>query len=185
MIIFERDKHTGFERSIELNSRLFQDRCIFLVGPIERFICQEVVQQLMILDSQKHDDIYLYINSGGGEVNSGMSIISCIDDIKSCVNTICLGECASMAGVLLSSGHKRYIYKYGEVMLHSIKSMFHGHNADIQISAARSEKLNNKLMGILAKNCGYTLEEMHQLTEHDLWMDAQEALEFGIVDYTI
>ena len=183
MIIFEKS-HYG-DRNIELNARLFEDRCVFLVGPIERFICQEVVQQLILLDNQSNNDIWLYINTGGGEVISGLSVISIINSLKSHVNTICLGECASMGGVLLSAGHKRYIYKYGEVMLHSIKSMFHGHNADIQISAERSERLNNKLMGILAKNCGYSLEKIHELTEHDLWMDAQEALEFGIVDYII
>ena len=184
MIIFERDKF-GYERNIELQSRLFEDRCIFLVGPVERMICQEVVQQLLILDSQNHKDIYLYINTGGGDVISGMSIISVIDDLKSNVNTVCLGECASMGSVILSAGHKRYIYKYGEVMVHSVKSGFYGHERDIQISAERSKRLNDKLMGILAKNCGYSLEEMHRLTEHDLWMDADEALDFGIVDYII
>ena len=114
MIIFERDRY-GRERNIDLDSRLFEDRCIFLVGSVEPIICQEIVQQLFILDNQNQNDIHLYINSGGGEVLSGMSIISVMDSLKSRVNTIVIGSAASMASVILSAGYKRYIYKYGEV----------------------------------------------------------------------
>jgi len=184
MIIFEPTRYG--ERNIELRAKLFEDRKIFLTGAINPIIIEEVIMQLLILDNQNNRPIWLYLSTNGGEVLSGMSLISAIERLSSPVNTVCLSNAMSMGAVILSSGTGyRYITKYGWVMIHSVKSGFYGHEKDIELAAENTKELNNMLMGILAKNCGYTLDEIKELTEHDLYLNAERAVKFGIVDQII
>jgi ATP-dependent Clp protease protease subunit len=168
----------------DLSSILFKDRVVFLTGAIEPFLAEKIIQQLFVLDALKTDDIFLYINSGGGEVISGLAILDCMNSIRSNICTIVQGASYSMACVLASAGAKgkRFITPHSEMMAHTVSSGYYGKDSDIQISAERTSRLNNTLMSILAKNCNRPVEEIVKATEHDKFFTAQEAVEFGLVD---
>ena len=139
---------------------------------------------MLFLNSQSDDDIYLYINSPGGSVTAGMAIYDTMNFIKADVCTICVGMCASMAAFLLSSGAKgkRMCLPNGEVMIHQPLGGAQGQATEIQIAAERIIKLKKKLNMELANNTGQKLNNIERDTERDHFMDASEALEYGIVD---
>lgn len=181
------DKENNIERSYDIYSRLLKDRIILLSGEIDDDIANSVVAQLLYLDSLNQDDIHLYINSPGGSITSGMAIYDTMNFIKSDVSTICIGMAASMAAFLLSSGKKkkRYILPNAEVMIHQPLGGAKGQATEIKIAAERILKLKDKLNKILAKNTKKNLKTIEKDTERDNFLDANEAIEYGIVDKII
>ncbi len=178
------EKENGRETAYDLYSRLIKDRIIFLSGEIDDEKANLVVGELLFLNSQSKDDIYLYINSPGGSVTAGMAIYDTMNFIESDVSTICVGMCASMAAFLLSSGTrgKRIALKNSEVMIHQPLGGAQGQATEIQIAAERIIKLKKKLNSILASNTGKSFSKITKDTERDYFMDAGEAQEYGIVD---
>ena len=181
------EKEANGERSYDIYSRLLKDRIILLNGEINDDLANSIVAQLLFLDSQNNNEISLYINSPGGSITSGMAIYDTINFIKSDVSTICIGINASMAAFLLSSGKKgkRYILPNAEVMIHQPLGGAQGQATEIKIAAERILKLKSKLNKILSENTNQPLEKVEQDTERDYFLDAKEALEYGIVDKII
>ena len=172
------------ERSYDIFSRLLKDRIIFLSGEINDTIANSIVAQLLYLDSLSNDDISLYINSPGGSISSGMAIYDTMKFIKSDVSTICIGIAASMAAFLLSSGEKgkRFILPNADVMIHQPLGGVEGQATDIKIATDRILNLKERLNKILAKNTGKNLKTIERDTERDNYLNACEAINYGIVD---
>jgi ATP-dependent Clp protease protease subunit len=165
----------------------FKNRNIYLWGPVEDKSAKDIVNRLLLLDADKPGkQINFYINSPGGVVTSGMVIYDTMRMIKSPVSTICMGLAASMGSILLSAGEKgkRFVFPHGEVMIHqpSLGGYFQGVSADLEIHAKQIQK--TKLLGaqILSDNCGQPFDKVLRDLERDYWMNAKEALEYGIVD---
>lgn len=176
------------ERSFDIYSRLLNERIVFLGEAIDDAVANTVVAQLLHLESSDPDkDISLYINSPGGSVTAGLAILDTMDFIKCDVSTICLGECASMAAVLLSAGAKgkRLALPNSMVMIHQPSGGAQGQQTEIQIVAEFMLKTRDRLNRILADNTGQSLETIQRDTERDNFMDAQQALEYGIVDKVV
>lgn len=178
------DKEEGVEKSFDIYSRLLKDRIVFLSGEINDEVANLIVSELLYLNSLNNEDIYLYINSPGGSVTSGMAIYDTMNFIKCDVSTICVGMCASMAAFLLSSGAKgkRVCLKNGEVMIHQPLGGVQGQATEIKIHAERIIKLKEKLNKILASNTGKDIKKIERDTERDYYLDSEEALEYGLVD---
>ena len=173
------------ERSYDIYSRLLNDRVIFLGEQIDDNVANSVVAQLLHLESADPDkDISLYINSPGGSVTAGLAILDTMDFIKCDVSTICLGECASMAAVLLSNGAKgkRLCLPNPMVLIHQPSGGAQGQQTEIAIVADFMLKTRNRLNKILADNTGQTLETIQNDTERDNYMTAEEAVAYGLVD---
>lgn len=173
------------ERSYDIYSRLLNDRIIFLGEQIDDNVANSVVAQLLHLESADPEkDISLYINSPGGSVTAGLAILDTMNFIKCDVSTICLGECASMAAVLLSSGTpgKRLCLPNSMVLIHQPSGGAQGQQTEIAIVADFMLKTRNRLNQILADNTGQTLETIQSDTERDNYMTAEEALAYGLVD---
>ena len=178
------EKTNAGERVYDIYSRLLKDRIIFISGEIDDDLANCVISQLLFLDSKNHEDINLYINSPGGNITSGMAIYDTINYIKSDVSTICVGMAASMASVLLSSGKKgkRYILPNAEVMIHQPLGGVKGQATEIKIVADRIIYLRNKLNKILSEKTGKDIKEIEKDTERDYYLNASDALEYGLVD---
>ena len=178
------DKEQNGERSYDIYSRLLKDRIIFLSGEIDDNNANTIVSELLYLDSINHNDISLYINSPGGSITSGMAIMDTMNFIKSDVKTICIGMAASMGAFLLSCGtkDKRFILPNAEVMIHQPLGGVNGQATEIKIAAERILKLKKKLNEILSKNTKQDLKKIEIDTERDYFMDADEALNYGIID---
>ena len=181
------DKEIGGERSYDIFSRLLKNRIILLSGEIDDNLANTVVAELLYLDSLSHDDISIYINSPGGSITSGMAIYDTMNFIKSDVSTICMGMAASMGAFLLSCGKKgkRYALPNSEVMIHQPLGGAEGQATEIKIAAERILKSRKKINEILASNCNQKIERIEKDTERDHFMDADEALEYGLVDKII
>ncbi len=181
------EKEASGERSYDIYSRLLKDRIIILNGEINDGLSNSVVAQLLYLDSLGNDDISLYINSPGGSISAGMAIYDTMNFIKSDVSTICIGMCASMAAFLLSSGSKgkRFALPNSEVMIHQPLGGAEGQATEIKIAAEHIIKVRKKLNKILAKNTGKNLLKIEKDTERDNYMDADCALEYGLIDKVI
>lgn len=171
----------------KMEKLFLEKRSIYLWGGVDDKSARDIVSKLLVLEADKPGkEIKLYINSPGGVVTSGMVIYDTIQLISSPVSTICMGLAASMGSILLSVGTKgkRLIYPHGEVMIHqpSLGGYFQATSADIEIHALQMEK--TKLLGaeILAKNCGKSVEQVLRDFDRDYWMDAKEAIAYGIVD---
>lgn len=181
------DKDIQGERSYDIFSRLLKERIIFISGEINDNVANSVIAELLYLDSLNHDDISIYINSPGGVISSGMAIYDTMNFVKSDVCTICLGIAASMAAFLLSSGTcgKRFILPNADVMIHQPLGGAEGQATDIKIAADRIVSLRERLNKILAKNTGKSLKLIERDTERDNYLNAEEALKYGIVDKII
>ena len=181
------DKEEGVEKSFDIYSKLLKERIVFLSGEITDEVANLIVSELLYLNSLGSDDIYLYINSPGGSVTAGMAIYDTMNFIKADVVTICVGMCASMGAFLLSSGckGKRMSLENGEVMIHQPLGGVKGQASDIQIHADRIIKMKKKLNSILASNTSKDISVIEKDTERDNYMDANEALEYGIIDKII
>ena len=173
------------EKSFDIFSRLLRERIIFLGTEIDDDVANSVVAQLLLLDSENPEkDIMLYINSPGGVITAGMAIYDTMNLIKADVQTICLGEAASMGAFLLSAGAKgkRMALPNAEIMIHQPSGGARGQETEIRIVAENILKTRNKLNEILAANTGKSVEEIARDTERDNYMTAQEAKEYGMID---
>lgn len=178
------------ERAFDIYSRLLKERIIFLVGPVDDHTANLVVAQLLFLESENPDkDIYFYINSPGGSVTAGLSIYDTMKFIKPDVQTLCLGQAASMGAFLLSVGTKgkRFALPNSRVMIHQplISGGLGGQASDIEIHARELLKLKEKLNQILAEHTGKSLEQIERDTDRDNFMSAQEAADYGLIDKVI
>lgn len=176
------------ERSYDIYSRLLNDRIVFLGEEVSDVSANLVVAQLLHLESQDADkDISLYINSPGGSVTAGLAILDTMNYIKCDVSTICLGECASMAAVLLSAGAKgkRYVLPNSMVLIHQPLGGAQGQQTEIAIVADFMLKTRKRLNKILSENTGQSIEKIQLDTERDNYMTAEEAKEYGLVDEII
>jgi ATP-dependent Clp protease protease subunit len=168
----------------------FEKRAVYLWGVVEDKSARELVTKLLLLDADKPgEEIKFFINSPGGVVTSGMVIYDTMRMLKSPVSTICMGLAASMGSILLSAGTKgkRYIYPHGEVMIHqpSLGGYMQGVSADLEIQAKQIKKTKEIGARILAENCGKKFEQVMKDFDRDYWMDAKEAIEYGIVDQQV
>ena len=173
------------ERSFDIYSRLLKERIIFLSGPIDDVTANLVVAQLLFLESENPEkDIYIYINSPGGVVTSGMAIYDTMRYIKPDVATICLGQAASMGALLLTAGTKgkRYALSNARVMIHQPLGGFEGQASDIEIHAKEIIALKQKLNQIIADHTGRKISDVERDTDRDNFMTAEEAKKYGIVD---
>lgn len=176
------------ERSFDIYSRLLNERIVFLGTEIDDHVANLITAQLLHLDSaDPGKDINLYINSPGGSVTSGLAIYDTMQYIKSDVSTVCVGQCASMAAVLLSSGAagKRYALPHSRVLIHQPWGGTQGQVTDIEIQAKEMLRMRDELDGILAEHTGQKREKIHADTERDNIMDAEEAKAYGLVDSVV
>lgn len=176
------------ERAYDIYSRLLKDRIIFLGSPINDAVANAVIAQLLFLDSQdKTQDIKIYINSPGGSVTSGMAIYDTMQYIKADVSTICIGMAASMAATLLAAGAKgkRFILPNAEVMIHQVMGGAEGQASDVKIHAERIIRMKESLNAILANLTGQPIDKVQIDTDRDRFMDAKEAIAYGLVDSII
>ncbi len=176
--------HRG-ERAYDIFSRLLKDRIIFLGTAITDEIANLVIAQLLFLESEDPEkDIYLYINSPGGVVTAGMAIYDTMQYIKPDVQTICMGQAASMGAVLLAAGApgKRYALPHSRIMIHQPMGGFEGQASEIEIHAREILRIREELNKILARHTGQPIEKIREDTERDYFLSAEEAKEYGIID---
>ena len=173
------------ERSYDIFSRLLRDRIVFVGGPINDDVANLISAQLLFLEAENPDqEINLYINSPGGSVTSGLAIYDTIQFIKPAVSTLCVGQAASMAALLLAAGTKgrRYALPHSRMMIHQLSGAFEGQAADIDVQAREALRLRDALNNILASHTGQSLRRIEKDTERDTFMNAQQAVEYGLVD---
>lgn len=182
-IVIEQSGRT--ERAYDIYSRLLRERIIFLGTSIDEHVANLIVAQLLFLEAEDPDkDIMLYINSPGGLVTAGLAIYDTMQYIKPDVCTICVGQAASMAAVLLAAGAKgkRYALKHSRIMLHQPIGAFQGQATDVEIQAKEILRLREILNSILAHHTGQDKEKIKQDTERDFYMSAEDAIEYGLID---
>ncbi|MCL6449037.1 MAG: ATP-dependent Clp endopeptidase proteolytic subunit ClpP [Armatimonadetes bacterium] len=173
------------ERAYDIYSRLLKDRIIFLGGPIDDYVANLAIAQMLFLEAEDPEkDIHLYINSPGGIVTAGMAIYDTMQYVKPPVSTICLGQAASMASFLLAAGTKgkRYALPYARIMLHQPLGGVQGQATDIDIHAREILRLRDIINELLAGHTGQPKEKIARDTERDFFMSAAEAKEYGIID---
>ena len=176
------------ERSYDIFSRLLKDRIIFLGMAIDDHVANLAIAQLLFLESDEPEqDIYLYINTPGGNVSSGLGIYDTMQYIKPDVQTICMGQAASMGALLLAAGAegKRFSLPNSRIMIHQPSGGFQGQHSDIQIQAKEITKVREVLDSILAKHCGLEVQQVHDDTERDRFMTGEEAKAYGLIDTVI
>jgi ATP-dependent Clp protease protease subunit len=173
------------ERAYDIYSRLLKDRVIFIVGPVEDYMANLVVAQLLFLESENPDkDINLYINSPGGSVSAGLAIYDTMQFIRCEVSTMCVGQAASMGAILMAAGapKKRLCLPHSRVMIHQPLGGFQGQASDIDIHAREILKVRAQLNEILAEHTGQTIDKIAKDTERDNFMDPQQAMDYGLID---
>lgn len=173
------------ERSYDIYSRLLKERIIFLTGPVEDHMATLVCAQLLFLEAENpKKEIALYINSPGGVVTAGMAIYDTMQFIKPAVSTLCVGQAASMGSLLLAAGHKdmRFATPNARIMVHQPSGGFQGQASDIERHARDIIKMKRRLNEVYVKHTGRTLEEVEKTLDRDHFMDADEALNWGVID---
>ena len=173
------------ERAFDIYSRLLKERVIFLVGPVEDYMANLVVAQMLFLESENPDkDIHLYINSPGGVVTAGLAIYDTMQFIKPDVSTLCIGQAASMGALLLAGGAagKRHCLPHSRVMIHQPLGGFQGQASDIDIHAREILAVRERLNKILAKHTGQPLEKIQGDTDRDNFMSGDDAVQYGLID---
>ncbi len=176
------------ERSFDIYSRLLKERVIFLVGPVEDYMANLVVAQLLFLEAENPDkDIHLYINSPGGSVTAGLSIYDTMQFIKPDVSTMCIGQACSMGAFLLNAGAKgkRFCLPNSRVMIHQPSGGAQGQASDIHIQAKEILTIRTKLNQLMASHTGQTIEKIELDTERDNFMSADQAKDYGLIDNVI
>ncbi len=176
------------DQGYDIFSRLLKDRIVFIGSDINDAVANVVIAQLLFLESENPETpIYLYINSPGGHVTSGLAIYDTIQYVKPEVSTICIGQAVSMAAVLLASGAagKRYALPHSRVMIHQVLGGVSGQASDIEIHAKEIVRVKEQLNSILEKHTGQTLERIARDTDRDFFMTAQDSIKYGIVDAII
>lgn len=179
----------GGERAMDIYSRMLNDRVIFYNGPMDDYMSQIIVAQLLYLDSAGKGDISLFINSGGGVVTSGLAIIDTMNYIKSDVSTVILGQACSMGSMIANCGAagKRYMLPNSRQMIHQVSGGAQGQATDMEIQLKEALRLKRTLTELYVKHNskGKTYDEMYNAMERDNWMTAQEAVDFGLADAII
>lgn len=176
------------ERAYDIYSRLLKERVIFLVGPIEEHMANLVIAQLLFLESENPDkDISLYINSPGGHVTAGMAIYDTMQFIKPDVSTLCLGQAASAASLLLTAGAKgkRFCLPHSTVMIHQVLGGYQGQGTDIQIHARETQRVSDQVNSVYALHTGKDIKAIEADMNRDNFMSAEQALSYGLVDKII
>ncbi len=176
------------ERAYDIYSRLLKERVVFCVGPIDDYMANVIIAQLLFLESENPDkDINLYINSPGGVVTAGMAVYDTMQFIKPDVSTICVGQAASMGSLLLAAGAKgkRYALPNSRIMIHQPLGGFQGQASDIEIHAKETLTIKEKLNAILARHTGQPIEQITKDTDRDNFKSAAEARAYGLVDEVI
>ena len=176
------------ERAYDIYSRLLKDRIIFIGGPIDDAVANLVMAQLLFLDAEDpKKDIQIYINSPGGSVTSGMAIYDTMQYVKADTATICIGQAASAAAVLLAAGKKgkRYALPNARVIIHQVMGGAEGQATDVEIQTKEILRVKKAVNEILAKHTGKTLPAIEKDTDRDFYMDAQEAKKYGLIDEVI
>ena len=179
------EKDARSERTYDLYSRMLEDRIIFLTGEINFATANSIVAQLLYLETKDpNKDIYFYINSPGGSVSDGLAIYDTMNYVQCHVNTICIGMAASMAAVLLAAGQKgkRFALPNSEIMIHQPMGGAQGQASDIAISAEHILKIKKKINAILSEKTGQSIERTTMDSERDFYMDAEQAIDYGIID---
>ncbi|KKS15729.1 MAG: ATP-dependent Clp protease proteolytic subunit [candidate division WWE3 bacterium GW2011_GWC1_41_7] len=183
-IVVEKDPN-GYERSYDIYSRLLKDWIIFITGPIDMATANTFIAQMLFLESQDAQrDIRVYINSPGGEVYAGRAMYDTIKHVKNEVVTINVGLAASAAALLLSSGNKgkRYALPGANTMIHQPHGGAEGQATDIEIQAKQIVKIREQYANLIAGNTGQTIQKVMEDMDRDRWMDAEEAVEYGLID---
>ncbi|MFP2997761.1 ATP-dependent Clp protease proteolytic subunit [Spongiivirga sp. MCCC 1A20706] len=167
-----------------IDQRMLEERKVFLWGMVDDKSAKHVIERLMYLDSISNDEIQLYINSPGGYVTSGFAMYDTVKSLKSPVSTICTGLAASMGSIMLSVGKKgrRFIQPHAKVMIHQPSGGAQGQASNIEIQAKEIIKTKELSARLLADNCGQSFEKVMKDFNRDYWMDAQESVDYGIVD---
>jgi len=176
------------KRSYDIYSRLLKDRVIFMVGPVEDYMANLVVAQLLFLESENPDkDIHLYINSPGGVVTAGLSIYDTMQFIKPDVSTMCIGQAASMGALLLAGGAKgkRYALPHSRVMIHQPSGGAQGQASDIHIQAQEILTMREKLNRIMSNHTGQPMDVIAKDTDRDNFMSASQAKDYGLIDQVL
>jgi ATP-dependent Clp protease protease subunit len=173
------------ERAYDIYSRLLKERVVFVVGPIDDYMANLVVAQMLFLESENPDkDIHLYINSPGGVITSGLSILDTMRFVKPDVSTMCIGQAASMGAVLLAAGTKgkRYCLPHSRIMIHQPSGGAQGQATDIEIQAKEILYMRERLNKVMSDCTGQPVERIARDVERDLFMSAPQAKEYGILD---
>ena len=176
------------ERSYDIYSRLLKERVVFMVGPVEDYMANVIVAQLLFLESENPDkDIHLYINSPGGSVTAGLAVYDTMQFIKADVSTMCIGQAASMGALLLAGGAKgkRICLPHSRIMIHQPLGGFQGQATDIDIHAREILLIREKLNLILAGHTGQSLDKIKEDTDRDNFMGAEDARAYGLIDEII
>src|SRR6056300_1479449 len=176
------------ERAYDIYSRLLKERVVFMVGPVEDYMANVIVVQLLFLESENPDkDIHLYINSPGGSVSAGLAIYDTMQFIKPNVSTMCIGQAASMGTVLSAAGEKgkRFALPNSRVMIHQPLGGFQGQASDFEIHAKEILLIREKLNKILADHSGQDLEKIKHDTDRDNFMSAQDSVTYGLIDEVV
>ena len=184
-IVIEKSGRT--ERAYDIYSRLLKDRIIFLGGPIDDINANLIIAQLLFLSNEdSKTDVHFYINSPGGSITAGLAIYDTIQFLRCEVSTYCVGLAASMAAVLLTGGKKgkRFVLPNGRVLLHQplISGVLQGPATDLEIEAKEILRLRSRLYELLSKQTGKNAEQIEKECDRNLWMDAEEAINYGLVD---
>ena len=173
------------ERAYDIYSRLLKERVVFVVGPIDDYMANLIVAQMLFLESENPDkDVHLYINSPGGVITSGLSILDTMNFIKPDVSTMCIGQAASMGAVLLAAGAKgkRFCLPHSRVMIHQPSGGTQGQATDIEIQAREILYMRERLNKVMADCTGQPVDKIARDVERDLFMSADQAKDYGIVD---
>jgi len=173
------------ERSYDIYSRLLKERVVFVVGPVEDYMANVIVAQLLFLESENPDkDIHLYINSPGGSVTAGLAVYDTMQFIKADVSTMCIGQAASMGAVLLAGGAKgkRYCLPHSRMMIHQPLGGFQGQATDIDIHAREILLVRERLNTILSNHTGQSMEKIKADTDRDNFLGAEDSREYGLID---
>ena len=173
------------ERAYDIYSRLLKERVVFVVGPVEDYMANLVVAQLLYLESENPDkDIHLYINSPGGSVTSGLSIYDTMQFVSCEVSTICVGQAASMGALLLAGGTtgKRFALPHSRIRVHQPSAGFSGQATDIDIHAREVLELKRRLNEIMARHTGQTIDQIEKDLERDNFMSGEQAVKYGLID---
>ena len=176
------------ERSYDIYSRLLKDRIVFLGTGVDDNVANAIIAQMLFLESDEPDqDIYLYVNTPGGQVSSGMAIYDTMQYIKPDVQTICIGQAASMGALLLAAGAngKRFSLPHARIMIHQPSGGFQGQHTDIEIQAKEITRIREILDGIIATHSGQDPKKVRKDTERDHYMTGEEALKYGLIDKLI
>lgn len=173
------------ERPYDIYSKLLSDRIVFLGMPIDDYVANYVIAQLLFLEAEEPDkDIFMYINTPGGSVTAGLAIYDTMQYIRPEINTLCLGQAASMGALLMAAGTKgkRFGLRYSRFLLHQIMSGVQGQATDIEIQANEILRIGEMIDEILANHTGQTKEKIKSDSDRDFFMDSKEAMEYGLID---